>query len=187
MAEPSGRQAEPRGHPVEANSIIASLTPRQRQLLRGWQAEVTAAENWTGHLPVAVLERCWMRLRRVPVAQLASTLPPDASAEAPELVRYRDWLARGLTSWQAECLCWQEFGSEACQQALRRHWQQREQDPGAWTLNRYLELVSCYRAQLDGQAERRLPLLVLGRAGTRDPHRLQWLRGTWLSMRHTCA
>ncbi|MFN4864705.1 MAG: hypothetical protein ACK5GZ_00025 [Cyanobium sp.] len=179
--------AEQIRHALEATSILTGLTPRHWQLLQSWQAELSAADVWSGSLPVALLERCWLRLRRVPVSQFAATLPPDASSEAPELVRYRDWLSRGLTTWQAECLCWQEFGSEACQQALRRHWQQRERDPGDWTLNRYLELVSSYREQLEGQGERRLPLLVLGRAGTRDPHRLLWLRGSWLSMRHTCA
>jgi hypothetical protein len=168
-------------------AILAGLTPRQRQLLHQWQAELRDADRWDGQLPVAVLERCWLRLRRVPVAQLASQLPPDASAEAPELVRYRHWLARGLTPWQAESLCWQEFGSDACQQALRRHWQQREQEPRDWSLNRYLELVTSYRDQFGGRGERRLPLLVLGRAGTRDPHLLLWLHGSWLSMRHTCA
>lgn len=166
---------------------LSGLTTRQRQQLTAWQAELAAAPGWAGSLPVALLERCWLRLRRVPVAQLAAALPPDVSAEAPELVFYRAALARGLTSWQAQCLCWQEFGSEACQQALRRHWQQAEQSPGAWTLNGYLALVSSYRGQLDGPGERRLPLLVLGRAGTRDPHQLLWLSETWLSMRHTCA
>jgi hypothetical protein len=180
MAEQIGNQA------LEA-AILAGLTPRQRQLLRQWQAELRAAASWDGQLPVAVLERCWLRLRRVPVTQLAAQLPPDASAEAPELVRYRHWLARGLTPWQAESLCWQEFGSDACQQALRRHWQQREQDPSDWSLNRYLELVTSYRNQFDGKGDRRLPLMVLGRAGTRDPHQLLWLHGSWLSMRHTCA
>jgi hypothetical protein len=179
--------AERSGCPVEGAETLAGLTPRQWHLLRAWQAELSTADGWTGNLPVALLDRCWLRLRRVPMAQLAAFLPPDASAEAPELVRYREWLERGHPGWQAECLCWQEFGSEACQQALRRHWQQREQDPGDWTLKRYLELVSRYRAQLNGDGERRLPLLVLGRAGTRDPHQLLWLRGTWLSMRHTCA
>jgi hypothetical protein len=179
--------AEQIGNQALGPAIVAGLTPRQRQLLLQWQAELSAADDWDGHLPVAVLERCWLRLRRIPVAQLASVLPPDVSAEAPELVRYRTWLARGVTTWQAESLCWQEFGSDACQQALRRHWQQREQNPRDWSLNRYLELVTSYRDQFSGRGERRLPLLVLGRAGTRDPHVLLWLHGSWLSMRHTCA
>jgi hypothetical protein len=176
-----------------AAAILDGLTPRQRQLLRHWQAELDGAEGWDGDLPVAVLDRCWLRLRRVPLTRLTALLPPDASSEAPELARYRHWLARGLASWQAESLCWHEFGSEACQQALRRHWQQRDQDQGDWTLQRYLALVARYRDQFTARGEwssgreRRLPLLVLGRAGTRDPHLLLWLQGSWLSMRHTCA
>lgn len=167
--------------------VLAGLTPRQRHQLRQWQAELASASGWSGSLPVALLDRCWLRLRSVPVAQLASLLPPDASAEAPELVRYRHWLARGLDGWQAESLCWQEFGSGACQEALRRHWQQQETNPRNWTLDRYLNLISFYRHQFSRQAERQLPLLVLGRGGTRDPHLLLWLQGSWLSMRHTCA
>jgi hypothetical protein len=178
---------EPTSNHSRGTAILTGLTPRQWQRLQQWQAELGAAQEWHGQLPVAVLDRCWLRLLRVPVDQLAIQLPPDASAEAPELVRYRHWLARGLTPWQAETLCWREFGSDACQQALRRHWQQREQDPRDWNLNRYLALVSGYREQFSGREERRLPLLVLGRVGTRDPHLLLWLHGSWLSMRHTCA
>jgi hypothetical protein len=48
-------------------------------------AELQRAPLWSGSLPVAVLERCWMRLRAIPVAALALELPPDASAAAPEL------------------------------------------------------------------------------------------------------
>ncbi len=179
--------AERNSNQTRDPAVLTGLTQRQWQLLGQWHAEIKAAEGWSGNLPVAMLERCWLRLRRVPMAQLATALPPDSSAEAPELVRYRDWLAQGLTSWQAETLCWQEFGSEACQQALRRHWQQHERDPRDWTLSRYLELVADYREQFSGAGHRQLPLLVLGRSGTRDPHVLLWLHGSWLSMRHTCA
>jgi hypothetical protein len=179
--------AEPICNQALGLSILGGLTPRQQLLLGQWQAELRDAEEWDGQLPVAVLERCWLRLRRVPLAHLAAQLPPDASAEAPELVRYRDWLARGLTPWQAEGLCWQEFGSDACQQALRRHWQQLEQEPRDWTLDRFLSLVTSYRDQFSDSEDRQLPLLVLGRTGTRDPHLLLWLHGSWLSMRHTCA
>jgi hypothetical protein len=179
--------ADPSGSERLRLDLLAGLTPRQRRELRGWQAELTAAQGWNGALPVALLDRCWLQLQAVPVANLAQALPPDASAEAPELVRYRQWIARGLSSWQAEQCCWQEFGSQACQQAQRRHWHQQDSNPGGWTLRRYLDLVATYRRQLETREERQLPLLVLGRAGTRDPHQLLWLHGTWLSMRHTCA
>jgi hypothetical protein len=179
--------AEQHPNPLLGPLVLAGLTARQQHQLQQWQAELASASSWSGTLPVALLDRCWLRLRSVPVGQLASLLPPDASAEAPELVRYRQWLARGLDSWQAECLCWQEFGSGACQQALRRHWQLQETNPGNWTLKRYLDLISSYRDQFRRQGQPQLPLLVLGRAGTPDPHLLLWLQGSWLSMRHTCA
>ena len=69
--------------------LLDGLTSRQRSQIQAWAAELEAAPSWCGSLPVAVLERCWLRLRRVPVEQLATLLPPDASGEAPELVRYR--------------------------------------------------------------------------------------------------
>ena len=179
--------ADSSGSERRRQDLLAGLTPRQRRELRGWQAELAAAQGWNGALPVALLDRCWLQLQAVPVASLAQALPPDASAEAPELVRYRQWIARGLSSWEAEQCCWQEFGSQACQQAQRRHWHQQDSNPRGWTLRRYLDLVATYRRQLETRGERQLPLLVLGRAGTRDPHQLLWLHGTWLSMRHTCA
>ncbi|MEB3207672.1 MAG: hypothetical protein VKK63_02015 [Synechococcus sp.] len=87
--------------------LLDGLTSRQRSQIRAWAAELEAAPSWCGSLPVAVLERCWLRLRRVPVEHLATLLPPDASGEAPELVRYRGWIAAGQPAWSAQLRCWQ--------------------------------------------------------------------------------
>ena len=96
MARPHPRR-DP-GNQERGAAILDGLTPRQRQLLRHWQAELDGADSWDGDLPVAVLDRCWLRLRRVSLERLTALLPPDASGEAPELARYRHWLARGLAS-----------------------------------------------------------------------------------------
>jgi len=162
------------------------LTPRQRartdQLLEQLQRE----ERWHGDLPVLLLERCWLRLQVVSVQQLALRLPPDASGEAPELVRYRDLQRLGLSDLDAQERCWQEFGREACSEALRRFWQLQERGNHGWTLAAYLDLLARYRHQMSSPGLRPLPLLVLARKGSEETHTLRWCWPAAPSMRHTC-
>jgi len=167
--------------------LLDGLTSRQRSQIRAWAAELGAAPSWCGSLPVAVLERCWLRLRRVPVEQLATLLPPDASGEAPELVRYRGWIAAGQPAWSAQLRCWQEFGQPACQQALRHFWSQQEWGNHGWTLAAYLQWLATYRHQFEAGASRALPLIVLARPGQAGGHKLHWLTPLGQPMRHTCA
>lgn len=154
----------------------ALLTPAQRRSLQRSLADLKERDRWHGDLPVALLERCWLRLELVAVQQLARRLPPDASAEAPELVRYRDLLALGLTPLAAQERCWHDYGHEACQQAQTRFWSQQEQGNHGWTLQRYLQLIDAYRGRQGHRQTRALPLLVLARAGSEEAHTLHWLR-----------
>ena len=167
--------------------ILEALTARQRSQLIDWSSDLQAAPDWCGSLPVAVLERCWLRLRRVPVEQLARVLPPDASADAPELVRYRAWIAAGEPAWSAQLRCWQEFGQPACQEAQRHFWSHQDRGNHGWTLEVYLELLDTYRRQLQPGSQRSLPLLVLARTGLGEAHTLHWLTPLGRPMRHTCA
>jgi hypothetical protein len=167
--------------------VLDALTPRQRTLLQDWAGELQSAPGWSGSLPVAILERCWLRLRRVPIEQLALALPPDASADAPELVRYRAWIAAGEPAWSAQLRCWQEFGQPACQEAQRHFWTHQDRGNHGWTLEAYLTLLDTYRRQMEPGAQRSLPLLVLARAGQREAHSLHWLTPLGRPMRHTCA
>ena len=64
------------GRTTRASTELPWLSPRQRQQLNGWIGELRQASGWQGRLPVALLERCWLRLRAVPVAELAQALPP---------------------------------------------------------------------------------------------------------------
>jgi hypothetical protein len=170
------------------------LTLRQRQLADRQLALLQQGSTWHGGLPVLLLDRCWLRLSCVAVEELARRLPPDGSAEAPELVHFRGLLAAGLPAWQAEQLCWQEYGTEACRDAQRRYWRAQEQGNQGWTLERYLELLRTYRRRFERERPRPLPLLVLARVtegSGRGHHRLIWLLPEAgeppRAMRHTCA
>lgn len=165
---------------------VEGFTAGQRRQLLAWQADLAKASGWSGDLPVVVHERCWLRLRAVPVGQLARQWPPDCSAEAPELSRYRELVKAGEDPWLAELRCWEEFGQPACQEAQRTYWQQHARNPG-WTLTSYQTLLARYRQQMGSTALRSLPLLQLPRAFSAEPHRILWLKPLRPSMRHTCA
>ena len=172
---------------------LLSLRPRQREELQRRLALLQQEQRWHGGLPVLILDRCWLRLESVRIDQLATRLPPDASRDAPELAHNRELLAAGLQDWQAQQQCWQEFGGEACREALQRFWEAQERGNQGWTLERYLTLVQDYRQRFADQANRPLPLLVLARNGipAASQHALHWLHTEGdparRSMRHTCA
>jgi hypothetical protein len=172
----------------------ALFTPRQRLEVAQRLASLQCCRSWHGGVPVLLLERCWLRLTCVAVEDLARRLPPDVSREAPELERYRQLLSIGHPGWQAQQICWEEFGAQSCRQALVRYWEAQEKGGQGWTLNHYLDLLRDYRRNFEGQRPRPLPLLVLARAGQEhrgEAHRLVWLRPDTSEpshpMRHTCA
>lgn len=171
------------------------LTPRQwRDLQAPWRA-LQQEPTWSDSAPVLLLDRCWLRLSIQSLGGLAAHLPPDSSGEAPELARYRQLRAAGLEGWQAQQLCWEEFGAEACREAQSRFWHSQEQGNHGWTLERYLALRAEYRRRWHQQRPRPLPLLVLAReeGGQADgsEHQLVWLcpgpDEPERPMRHTCA
>ena len=175
-----------------------TLTPGQTLRAQAAFHTLRRAEHWHGQLPVLLLNRCWLRLTVVPVERLALELPPDLSRAAPELERYRALIQRGHPAWQAQQLCWLEFGAEACQQALLHFWSAQDQQPHGWTLDRYLHLLAEYRLGFANGSARHLPLIVLARPLGRDAsppavehHGLFWLRPDLTigerAMRHTCA
>jgi hypothetical protein len=192
---PGGHGAGAAGPLAEAD-LLDQLTPRQRRDLgRHWR-ELQEHSRWSESLPVLLLDRCWLRLSVESLAGLARRLPPDASGEAPELARYRELRQRGLGGWEAQLLCWEEFGPEACREAQRRFWIAREAGNRGWTLERYLALRAEYRQRWRLERPRRLPLLVLGREGAdgatggEGEHQLLWLCPAAdepeRPMRHTC-
>ncbi len=191
MAEGTARRLHPT---PEVTRLEPLFTPAQRLEVGQRLADLQICPSWHGGLPVLLLERCWLRLSCVAVEELARRLPPDASREAPELERYRQLLACGHPGWQAQQICWEEFGAQACREALVRYWDARERGLQGWTLQQYLDLLSAYRRNFEEHRPRALPLLVLARAADgppRDAHRLLWLRPDDSEpphpMRHTCA
>jgi hypothetical protein len=172
----------------------ALFTPRQRLEVSLQLTSLQGCRSWHGGMPVLLLERCWLRLSCVAVEDLARRLPPDVSREAPELERYRQLLSMGHPGWQAQQICWEEFGAQCCREALVRYWEAQERGAQAWTLTHYLDLLRDYRRNFEHQQPRPLPLLVLARAGEEgrgEAHRLIWLRPDTSEpshpMRHTCA
>ncbi|MFN9548409.1 MAG: hypothetical protein ACK6AD_15330 [Cyanobacteriota bacterium] len=175
-----------------------TLTPSQTLRAQAAFLGLRRAREWNGQLPVLLLNRCWLRLTVIPVERLALELPPDLSRAAPELERYRTLIETGHSAWQAQQLCWLEFGAEACQQALRHFWSAQERHPHGWTLERYLGVLAAYRHAFTHDHPRPLPLIVLARPtgpGASPPgledHGLFWLRPDLSigerAMRHTCA
>lgn len=160
---------------------------RHRQQAGAQLTVVRAAQRFDGALPVLVLDRCWLRLEVVAVKDLAGQLPPDASAEAPELVRFRQLRDEGIGALGAEQRCWDEFGRQACQGALRRFWRAQDRGNNGWTLERYLAFLRSYRQTFETPAGSALPLIVLARPGDGRTHRLHWLGQASTPMRHTCA
>lgn len=169
------------------------LLEDHRQELRRAHAELRDSADWHGGLPVLLLERCWLRLSRVSVEHLAQRLPPDCSQEAPELCRYRELVAAGCSAWEAERLCWEDFGADACREALRKFWAAQERGTQGWTLETYLDLLQQYRQRFALESPRPVPLLVLARRegpARGGRHRLLWLGPDAAegrpSMRDTC-
>ena len=167
--------------------VLQTLTPRLQEQADHLLIEQQQQTVWHGRLPVLLLDRCWLRLQVVPVAELTQVLPPDNSGDAPELVLFRSLLQQGLNRLEAQDQCWQEFGREPCSQALRRFWQAQERGNHGWTFSAYLLLLERYRQHLQTEGPTPLPLLVLARVGSAEHHRLQWCWPRPPAIGHTCA
>ncbi|QEY31425.1 hypothetical protein EVJ50_03325 [Synechococcus sp. RSCCF101] len=165
----------------------ASLGPQLLERMQESLSLLRSSPGWHGGLPVGVLDRCWRSLRLTSLDDLPAELPPDASGEAPELVRYRDCLERGLSRWRAELVCREEFGDEPWRWALRRYWTALDETRGRWTLASYLALRHRYRERFgSGPADRCCPVLILARPGSGDSHQLGWLPVRHRAIGHTC-
>tara|TARA_B100001093_G_scaffold514647_1_gene589154 strand:+ start:386 stop:946 length:561 start_codon:yes stop_codon:yes gene_type:complete len=164
--------------PLTSNTQpLAGLTATQRLGLREVLMDVCKAGAWSWELPVLLRDRCWLRLDRIRLRQLMRHLPPDGRDEAPELMHYRELIAKGNEPLMAQQRCWQEFGMEDCQRALQAYWQGCEATNHGWSARRYRQLVSLYRDYFE-RGEASVPMLVLARRGTTEEHEIHWITTT---------
>lgn len=157
------------------NPGFVELPELQQQLCSCWR-QLSQAKCWNANLPVPLLNRCWLRLEVLEVGNLLKRLPVDASAHAPELVRFQQLLRQGLNSEQAERLCWEEFTAEACHLALRRYWEAQQNPQYLWNLSNYLDLLGRYRKNFE-QGNCSLPLLILPRSNDQMKLICHWIEG----------
>ena len=157
-----------------SNQPLAGLTENQRLGLYEVLLDVQQAEAWSWELPVLLRDRCWLRLDRLRLSQLQRFLPPDGRDEAPELVHYQHLVNEGIDPLLAQQRCWQEFGMEDCQRALRDYWQSRVEAEHGWTAKRFRQLVSLYRDRIE-EGMTTVPMLVLARKESSEEHQIHWI------------
>ncbi len=131
-------------------------------------------KSWSLTCPVFILNRCWLKLEKLRFDQLDQRLPPDKSMEAPELNRYNQLLKNGYNDLLAQEKCWQEFGMDEFHRAVRNYWDFQDSGNSGWTFNIYLELLSQYRKLVEC-SELSIPLIILGRNESLEPHYLKWI------------
>ena len=145
-----------------------SGSPPSTGPLDGSQCPPAAAEPLGWDRPIALLERCWLRLQIHPISKLSAVLPPDNSGDAPELIHFRNLIRTGFSSAEAEEQCWEDFGKTACSEALQRFWAAQDQGCNGWTLQAYLDLLSRYRSWIETAGPNPLPVLVLARQAAQN-------------------
>ncbi len=135
---------------------------------------------WSWKLPVFLLNRSWLRLKKIHLHELSSYLIIDNSSEAPELRKYFHLQENGHDSLLALQECWNEFGMEEFYRALRAYWDWQSRGNNGWTFNQYISLINQYKAKIS-KKERVLPLIILGAPNTKDKHILKWISRNSLS------
>ena len=156
------------------DELLSGLTLKQRIGLRQVFLDLQCFDAWSWSLPVLLRDRCWMRLDRIQLNELRIHLPPDGREEAPELVYYRLLIADGVEPLVAQQACWDHFGMEDCQRALRDFWQSCQRENHGWTSRRYRRLVVDYRERFE-RGVVAVPMLVLARKGSVEQHQLHWI------------
>lgn len=149
-----------------------SLTCRQITTLKDtWDGLI--GKSWSFSRPIFLLNRCWLSLDKIRVDELSIRLPPDKSAEAPELIRYHQLLSTGKDHLIAIQECWAEFGIEDFHRAIRDYWHHQDAGNNGWTFNSYLKLIYLYRKSFL-LSEFSMPVIVLGRQNSGENHFVKW-------------
>ena len=130
--------------------------------------------KWSFNLPVLILDRCWLRLERLKLKDLAFRLPPDLSNEAPEMLRYQQLIKEGKTLLIAAQQCWEEYGVESFYLALRNRWLKEDIGTNGWTYKKYMELINTYKKNIRKSLVS-IPLIILAYHDSNDMHKVLWI------------
>ena len=150
-----------------------SLTTRHYKIIESTLCELQGS-IWSFEAPVFIFDRCWLRLEKIRFHELTQRLPPDNSAEAPELIRYKHLLLEKNDRLLALQECWFEFGMEDFYRAFRSYWEYQEKGNQGWTFSRYLDTLNKYRESFEISSIS-VPLIVLTREHTADEHLVEWI------------
>ena len=131
-------------------------------------------EKWSFNLPVLILNRCWLKLEKIKLADLKLRLPPDSSGEAPEILLYYRLLNNGKNPLLAVQECWDQFGMEDYYRALRNCWRMNDLGNNGWTFNKYIKLISQYRSNIYN-SNNIIPLIILARQESTEEHQIRWI------------
>ena len=135
--------------------------------------------SWSLDLPVFIFNRCWFRLQKIKINELSFKLSPDKSQEAPELIRYEQLINKGHDPILAVQECWHEYGMEDFHRALRKSWEWHNRGNNSWTFEKYLELITRYRTNIDNSIFS-IPFIIVGR-NPNDDHITEWISQSFLS------
>ncbi len=130
--------------------------------------------SWSLESPIFLFDRSWLRLVRLRLSELNAYLPPDKSAEAPELIHYHRLLSSGIEPLLALQQSWHEFGMEDFYRAIRNYWNCQDLGNRGWTYKTYIDTLSKYRNSFE-VGKLSIPFILLAREASYDDHRVAWI------------
>ncbi len=132
-------------------------------------------KTWSLNFPILMLDRSWLKLEKIPLADLAYKLPPDFSSEAPEIIRYHQLINEGNSLLIAAQKCWDEFGMDDFYRALRNCWRMDDLQNYGWTYKKYKKLISEYKHYIQSSVKT-IPLIALAQKDSKENHEIIWIR-----------
>ncbi len=132
-------------------------------------------EDWSFDLPVLLLDRPWLKLEKLSLAELFFRIPPDFSEELPEIIFYNELIKQGKTLLTAAQECWYEFGMEDFYRALRHRWTVVDCGNNGWTYKKYIALINQYQFNIE-KAINKIPLIILAYPDSKENHKLLWIQ-----------
>ena len=156
---------------MKTKSFYCSTRQRNQILMT---LDSISQKDWSYNHPVFLLDRCWLRLEEICLAQLGERLIYDNSLNSPELVKYNKHIREGTNNLLAVQKCWHEFGMQDFHRALRNHWDWKERGNNGWTFDKYLYLIKYYKTAIE-KSNILIPLIILARKDSKENHVLKWV------------